>query len=140
MRPHLDSIGVAPILGAKHMTTPARTFRCPIEIGPRDGSRFQRVVVVAGSENVYSVLPSTFLEMMGVSPEWESRFTLPGGGWEMLPMAEVRMRIDGQERTTICVYGKADGEPMLGRHTLAAFGLATDHDEQKLVQADMFLS
>jgi predicted aspartyl protease len=58
----------------------------------------------------------------------------------MLPMAEVRMRINGEERTTICVYGKADGEPILGRHTLAAFGLAADHDEQKLVQADMFLS
>jgi len=28
----------------------------------------------------------------------------------------------------------------LGRHTLAAFGLAADHGEQKLVQADMFLS
>ena len=121
------------------MTTKSGTFRCPIEIGPRDGSRFQRVILVAGSENIYSVLPSTLLEMIGVSAEWESRFTLPGGGWEMLPMAEVRMRIDGQERTTICVYGKADGEPMLGRHTLAAFGLAADHDDQKLVQADMFL-
>ena len=122
------------------MTTPTDTFRCPIEVGPRVGSRFQRVIVVAGSENVYTVLPSTLLEMLGVQAEWESRFTLPGGGWEMLPMAEVRMRIDGRERTTICVYGKADGEPTLGRHTLAAFGLAADHEERKLVQADMFLT
>ena len=121
------------------MTTPASTFRCPIEIGPRDGVRFQRVIIVAGSENIYSVLPSTLLEMLGVETGWESRFTLPGGGWEILPMAEVRMRINGQERTTICVYGKPDGEPTLGRHTLAAFGLAADHGEQKLVQADMFL-
>ena len=122
------------------MTTPTNTFHCPIEIGPRDGSRFQRVIAVAGSENIYSVLPSTLLEMLGVGTEWESPFNLPGGGWEMLPMAEVRMRINGQERTTICVYGKADGEPTLGRHTLAAFGLAADHGEQKLVQADMFLT
>jgi len=122
------------------MTTPSETFRCSIEIGPQDGSQFQRVIVVAGSENIYSILPSTLLEMLGVETGWESRFTLPGGGWEILPMAEVRVRIDGQERTTICVYGKADGEPTLGRHTLAAFGLAADHAEQKLVQADMFLS
>ena len=122
------------------MATPIGTFRCPIEIGPRDGSRFQRVIVVVGSENIYSVLPSALLEMLGVETEWESQFTLPGGGWEMLPMAEVRVRINGQERTTICVYGKADGEPILGRHTLAAFGLAADHDQQQLVQADMFLS
>ena len=88
------------------MSTPTNTFRCSIEIGPRDGSRFQRVITVAGSENIYSVLPSTVLEM--------------------LPMAEVRIRIDG--------------EPILGRHTMAAFGLAADHDEQKPVQADMFFS
>ena len=108
------------------MSTPSNTFRCPIEIGRRDGSRFQRVIAVAGSENIYYVLSSTLLEMLGVGTEWESRFTLPGGGWEMLPMAEVRMRVNG--------------EPIFGRHTLAAFGLAADHDEQKLVQADMFLS
>ena len=89
------------------MSTPTtNTFRCSIEIGSRDGSRFQRVITVAGSENIYSVLPSNLLEM--------------------LPMAEVRIRING--------------EPILGRHTLAAFGLAADHDEQKLVQPDMFLS
>tara|TARA_B000000460_G_scaffold315_1_gene189 strand:+ start:1296 stop:1562 length:267 start_codon:yes stop_codon:yes gene_type:complete len=88
------------------MSTPTNTFRCSIEIGPRDGSRFQRVITVAGSENIYSVLPSTVLEM--------------------LPMAEVRIRIDG--------------EPILGRHTMAAFGLAGDHDEQKPVQADMYSS
>jgi len=88
------------------MSTPTNTFRCSIEIGPRDGSRFQRVITVAGSENIYSVLPSTVLEM--------------------LPMAEVRIRIDG--------------EPILGRHTMAAFGLAADHDEQKPVQADMYSS
>jgi len=34
------------------MTTQSGTFRVPIEIGPRDGSRFQRVIVVAGSENL----------------------------------------------------------------------------------------
>ena len=112
------------------MSTPTNTFRCPVEIGPRDGSRFQRVIAVAGSENIYSVLFSPLLDILGVGTEWESRFTLPGGEWEMLPMAEVRMRI----------HGEADGEPILGRHTLAAFGLAAGHDEQKLVQADMFLS
>ena len=122
------------------MTTPTNTFHCSIEIGPRDGSRFQRVIVVAGSDNIYSVLPSALLEMIGVETEWESRFTLHNGGWEMLPMAEVRMRIGGQERTTICVYGKADGEPILGRHTLAAFGLAADHEQESLVLADMFLT
>jgi len=122
------------------MTTPTNTFHCSTEIGPRDGSRFQRVIVIAGSYNIYSVLPSALLEMIGVETEWESRFTFPNGGREMLPMAEVRMRINGQERTTICVYDKSDGEPILGRHTLAAFDLAADQEQEQLVQADMFLT
>ena len=77
------------------------------------------MIAVDGAENIYSVLSSTLLGMLGVGTRWESRFTLPGGEWEMLPMAEVRMRINGE----------ADGEPILGRHTLAAFDLAADHDE-----------
>ena len=74
------------------------------------------------------MLPFTLLEILGVGAEWESRFILPGGGWEMLPMAK-----DG-------INGEAAVDPILGRHILAAFGLATDHDEQKLIQANMFLS
>jgi len=106
-------------------------FLCPIEIGPRDGSRFQRVISVNGSENIYSVLFSTLLDILGVGTEWESRFTLPGGEWEMLPMAEVRMRSTARPTAS---------PSLAARHTLAAFGLAAGHDEQKLVQADMFLS
>ena len=122
------------------MATPTNTFRCSIEISPRDGSRFQRVIVVAGSENIYSGLPSAVLEIPGVETEWESRFPLPNSGWEMLPMAKVRIRINSQERTTMCVYGKSDGERIRGRHTLAAFGLAADHEAETLVQSDIFLS
>ena len=73
------------------MSTPTNTFRCSIEIGPRDGSRFQRVV--AGSESIYSVLPSTLLEM--------------------LPMAEVRIRINGEERTTYGSTAKPTASPSL---------------------------
>lgn len=55
-------------------------------------------------------------------------------------MDEVRMRISDQERTTVCVYGKADCEPLLGRHALAILSLAADHGKQNLVPTDMFLS
>ena len=73
------------------MSTPTNTFRCSIEIGPRDDSRFQRVI--AGSENIYSVLPSTLLEM--------------------LPMAEVRIRINSEERTTSASTERPTASPSL---------------------------
>jgi len=75
------------------MSTPTNTFRCSIEIRPRDGSRFHRVITVAGSKNIYSVLPSTLLEM--------------------LPMAEVRIRINGEERTTYGSTAKPTASPSL---------------------------
>ena len=75
------------------MSSPTNTFRCSIEIGSRDGSRFQRVITVAGSENIYSVLPSNLLEM--------------------LPMAEVRIRINGEERTTSASTVKPTASPSL---------------------------
>jgi len=48
------------------LSTPSNVFLCPIEIGPRGGSRFQRVISVNGSENIYSVLCSTLLDILGV--------------------------------------------------------------------------
>ena len=96
------------------------------------------MIVVAGSENIYSIQPSTLQEMIGVSTEWESPFTLPSGSQRTLPMAEVRMRISDQERTTVCAYSKAGGEPPLGRH--AILSLDADHGKQNLVSTDMFLS
>ena len=54
-------------------------------------------------------------------------------------MAEVRIRIDGRERTTICVFGPADGQPVLGKYTLDAFWLGVDETEGKLVRVQLRL-
>ncbi len=113
------------------------TFHQVIEIAPRDASRYQRVITVSGTDSVYTVLPSALLEMVGVIPEWHAPFATPEGGRQDLPMAEVRVRIGGQERTTVCVFGKSDGEPVLGSHTLAAFGLKVDLATKSLVSVDL---
>ena len=75
------------------MSSPTNTFRCSIEIGSRDGSWFQRVITIAGSKNIYSVLPSNLLEM--------------------LPMAEVRIRINDEERATFASTVKPTASPSL---------------------------
>lgn len=123
------------------MDSPQQTpFPHSVEFAAKDSSRFQRVLAMVGTDNVYTVLPSTLLEMLGVTPQWEAPFTFPLGSWENLPMAEVLVRIGVQERTTVCVFGKADEQPVLGRHTLTAFGLAADHETKLLVAANLFLA
>ena len=113
------------------------TFHQVIEIVPGNSPRYQRVITIAGTDAAYTVLPSTLLEMAEVNPEWHAPFAVPGHQRQNLPMAEVRIRIGNQERTTVCVFGKSDGEPMLGSHTLAAFGLKADLATKSLVSVDL---
>ena len=113
------------------------TFHQVIEIASRNDPRYQRVITVAGTDAAYTVMPSALLEMIGVNPEWHAPFAIPGQQRQNLPMAEVRIRIGNQERTTVCVFGRADGEPVLGTHTLVAFGLKVDSSTKSLVSIDL---
>ncbi len=54
-------------------------------------------------------------------------------------LAEVRLRIDDQERTTIRVFGQPESEPVLGAYSLAGFGLQADADRQGHLPARLFL-
>jgi len=85
------------------------------------------------------MMPAPLLQMLGVDPQWTWLFERPDGGQEEFPMAEVRLRLNDQERTTICIFGKAEGEPLLGAYTLEAFGLAADPVNRRLLPARLFL-
>ncbi len=111
-----------------------------ISLGPADGSRLQRVIAVVRTSSHFSIMPSPLLEMLGVDPQWTERLRVAGGGEEEHPVAEVRVRIDDRERTTICVFGPADSQPVLGKYTLDGFGLTIDEAESKLVQALPFIA
>ena len=116
------------------------TFNQSVEVGHRDGSRFQRVIAKVDPGNTYTVMPGPLLTMLGIEPEWSQQFELADGRREERSLAEVRLRIDDSERTTICVFGQPDSEPVLGAHTLDGFGLEADSAGQKLVPRRLFLS
>ena len=114
-------------------------FQQAIELGPKDGSRFQRVIAAVSAGNSYTLMPSPLLEMLGIDPEWTEVFEEAGGGRLEYSLAEVRVRIDGRERTTVCVFGDADRQPALGKYTLDGFGLAVDEANGRLAPARLFL-
>ena len=101
-------------------------IRQAVEIGPRDGSRLQPVIALVDVASTYAVMPSSVLNMLGITPEWTSVFEYADGSSEEFPSAEVRLRLNNQDRTVVCVFGKPDSQPVLGAHTLLAFGLAVD--------------
>ena len=115
-------------------------FNQPITLGPKDGSLFQRVIAAVSPENTYTVMPSPLLEMLGIDPEWTDLLQGPDGGQQEHSLAEVRVWINDRERITVCVFGKADGPPVLGKYTLDGFGLTVDEANSRLVPARMFLA
>ncbi len=114
-------------------------FHQHVEIGPRDGSRFQMVIAQVDTSSTYTLMPATVLTMLGVAPEWTQTLERASGEQEEHQLAEVRIRLNGQERTTVCVFGEPGSEPVLGAHTLLSFGLAVDAANQRLVAATLQL-
>ncbi len=111
-------------------------FQLPVEIGPPDSSRFQRLIARMDDNIAYAVFPATVLTMLGIVPGWNQLFQVLGGAEKEVQLAEIRIRLEGQERTTVCL---PSSRPALGRHTLEAFGLIADETSERLVQARLIL-
>lgn len=114
-------------------------FPYPIEVGPKDGSRFEGLRAAVNPQSTYTVVPALILARLGIEPEWTSMFDRSDGSQEENSLAEVRLRIDGQERTTICVFGKPDSGTVLGSYTLTGFGLEPDSVNRRLVTVRLYL-
>ena len=89
--------------------------------------------------STYTGVPGPILEELGIAPEWTSVFELADGRQEEYGLAEVRLGIGGEERTTICIFGAPESEPLLGAYALEGFGLAADPVNGRLVPARLFL-
>ncbi len=114
-------------------------FHLPVEIGPADRSRFQRLIAQMDADITYGVFPATVLTMLGIVPAWSQVLQVAGGTEKEVQFAEIRVRLEGQERTTVCVFGEPGVRPALGRHTLEAFGLHADEASERLVEARMII-
>ena len=116
------------------------TFRQQVEVGPRDGSRYQPVIALVDTASTYAMMPSPMLSMLGIDPYWTGVLEGSDGGSEERSLAEIRLKIGDAERTVVCVFGQPDSQPVLGSHTLQAFGLAVDPSSNALTQARVFLA
>ena len=98
------------------------TFRQQVEVGPRDGSRYQPVIALVDTASTYAMMPSLML-MLGIDPYWTGVLEGSDGRSEERSLAEIRLKIGDAERTVVCAFGLPDSQPVLGSHTLQAFGL-----------------
>ena len=125
--------------GATLGATLGATFRLPVELAPKGSTRFHRLIVLAGTGNKYTGMPSALLNMLGIGPEWTDVFEPADGSRQEYSLAEVKLRIGQRVRTTICIFGEPDSEPVLGTYTLEGFGLVVDTERRQLIPARLFL-
>ena len=115
------------------------TFRQQVEVGPRDGSRYQPVIALVDTASTYAVMPSPMLSMLGIDPFWTGVLERADGRGEERSLAEIRLKIGEAERTVVCVFGQPDSQPVLGSHTLQAFGLRVEPGTSALAPGTIFL-
>ena len=115
------------------------TFHHTITVSPKDGLRRLELDALVDTGSTYTMIPATELEALGVTPEWTSVFELADGSRSEYQLAEVQIGINGESRTTICIFGDQGSTPLLGAYTLEGFGLAVDPVNGKLTPARLYL-
>ena len=115
------------------------TFSYPFALGPKDGPMVEEVEGLVDTGSTYTVAPAPLLQRLGIVPQWSGVFELADGRQEEYGMAEVRVLLNAQERTTICIFGAPDCQTLLGAYTLEGFGLAADPVNGRLVPSSLFL-
>ena len=116
------------------------TFHYAVFAGTKDGSRLESVEAQVDSGSTYAMMPSTTLQGIEISPQWASTFEFADGRQEEYELGEVLLQINGESRTTICIFGGPDSRPIRGDYSLEGFGLTVDPVNRKLIPARLFLA
>jgi clan AA aspartic protease len=113
------------------------TFRVPMEIGPMDGSRFERIEALVDTGATYTVVPRDVLERLGITPQFRRRFRIADGRVVELEMAFVIVRLEGEMTYTLCAFGEPGTDALIGKVTLVSLGLGVDAENQRLVPIEL---
>ena len=113
------------------------TFRVPMEIGPMDGSRFERVEALVDTGATYTVVPRDVLERLGITPQFRRRFRIADGRVVELEMAFVIVRLEGEMTYTLCAFSEPGTDALIGKVTLVSLGLGVDAENQRLVPIEL---
>ncbi len=110
------------------------TFTHPITLYSDDRSIAETVDALVDTGATFLTMPADMLDRLGVEP-FQS-VTLRNGEVEQRRIGEVRVQLDGQERTAVCVFGESSAPPIIGAVTLQSFLLIVDTVEHRLAPVE----
>ena len=108
------------------------TFSYPIEVISADGTRSETVNALVDTGSTYTCLPATLLQELGITPIERIKSELADGSIVEDAVGEVRVRVEGVERSTIVIFAAEGAPALLGAYTLEGALLAVDPVRQRL--------
>jgi len=111
-----------------------------IEIcNPQEKTNWRQLAVIADTGAIFSVLPRTTLQELGITPYAEETFHLADGSEIRRQLGDVFLRINGKQRTVPTIFGEPTDSPLLGVTALEILGFTIDPRTGKLEPTKMLL-
>ena len=104
-----------------------------------DGQQSRDIEATVDTGAAYTTLPAPLLRELGVEPRGKRRFLLADGRRVEMDYGEVRATVDGENVTTLVVFGEDNAPALLGAYTLEGLALAVDPVEQRLVPTHLIM-
>lgn len=106
---------------------------------PRDHMQWQTVSLVADTGAIFSVIPKSTLDGLGIKPYAQETFQLADGSEIQRDLGDIFLRIDGKARTVPAIFGEPNDTSLLGVTALEILGFAVNPMTRKLEPAKMVL-
>jgi len=91
-----------------------------------DPGRAEDVTMLLDTGALYSVVPTTVLERLGVEPDRVERFTLADGRTIRRRLGIALFQVAGRRAASTVIFGRPRDSAILGALTLEEFGLMLD--------------
>ena len=109
------------------------TFAVPVTlIHPEHRERAVDLDLLVDTGALYTLLPAEVVARLELRAVDDCQAQLASGERVVYPLGEVRVKLDGRERTTMFVAGPTGCPALLGALALEAFGMAADPVHQRL--------
>ena len=115
------------------------TFKWPLRISSMDGQQSRDIEATVDTGAAYTTLPARLLRELGVAPMGKRRVLLADGRRVFMDYGQAWVTIEGENVTTLVVFGEDDAPPLLGAYTLEGLALAVDPVEQRLVPTHLIM-
>jgi len=115
-------------------------FHVDIEVLPSSGGLAEHQAVLVDTGASYLSLPASLLGRLGYRPVGMQRVIFATGETAVWAVAEIRVRLEGRERTVLAFVADEAAPKLLGAQTLETFGLGVDPLARRLIPVDAYLA